>query len=158
MYDFDTLSIGIDPSVPDVTLSVLHELGHHLDLAVLSDHQMPASASQRLSGWHNAVVGSHAVSTLFTRFTAPFPIGTVSIRADPDDLMYLLEVEELFARSYSQYIAVKSGDTTLINELRMSPTLAPGVDVLFPEQWEPTDFALIRAAFDELMEVLRWAR
>jgi hypothetical protein len=74
------------------------------------------------------------------------PDGTLVPR--PDDLryvIYLLQETEVFARSYTQYIAEKSGDATLLAELQMAQAMP------YPEQWTIQDFAPISAEFDGLL-------
>lgn len=155
-YDIATRTIEVDPTVPDPGMTVLHELAHHLDFTVLSEGPQAGSATARLQGWRDAVDNSLAVATLVRRYWKPMVIRGVAVHADPDRLMYYLEVEELFARSYSQYIAVKSGNEHLLDELEMAPGLAPGVEVLYPEQWDDLDFRAIEWALDDLMEALNW--
>lgn len=71
---------------------------------------------------------------------------------DRDRLEYLLNPEEVLARSYSQWIALRSGSSLLRQQLdvrRRSP---------YPEHWDDDDFEQIAEAFDALFESRGWKR
>ena len=63
---------------------------------------------------------------------------------------YLLGPRELFARTYCQYVAVRSGDPDLQRELEKS--LEPD----YREQWHEDDFTPIAGALDDLFDRLGW--
>jgi hypothetical protein len=69
---------------------------------------------------------------------------------------YLLTTEETWARAYAQYVAVRSGDATLmkqLNDLREEKT-----QKYYPSQWEDDDFKPIGEAIDRLMIKLGWRK
>ena len=64
---------------------------------------------------------------------------------DPDGIGYLLDVREVHARAFAQYIAETSGSQTLMEQLDSVREFT-----WYPEQWTTEDFAPIRIALDEL--------
>jgi hypothetical protein len=62
----------------------------------------------------------------------------------------------LFARSYVQYIATKSGEPDLLAGLNVDRK-ALG-ELHYPTQWDDADFVPIMAAFDELFKGLGWIK
>ena len=67
---------------------------------------------------------------------------------------YLLRPTEMFARSYSQFIAERAGSSELLKELggvRSRP-----IEVLYPEQWNETDFRPIAEEFVALFRKRGW--
>jgi hypothetical protein len=68
---------------------------------------------------------------------------------------YLLKPEELWARSYAQYIAERSADSDMLAALDLlRPPALTGQ--LYSSQWETTDFAPVAAAIDTLFKGLGW--
>ncbi len=59
----------------------------------------------------------------------------------------------MWARSYAQYIAVKSKNATMLEELKVYQT---SNEIL--TQWEDNDFVEIVRAIDELYKVLGWLK
>lgn len=127
------------------------------------------ATNQALAEWRNAVTNSKAVQTLKTWREAPraqrgttTPSGDIPQHLDYDHLRYLLQTHEVFARSYAQYIAVRSADPIGLAELRkLQGQGRPGSQGIFPaypRQWEDEDFAPIADAFDRLFDSLGWRR
>lgn len=129
--------------------------------------------------WQDAVNNSQAVKTMkdwqTTKKFVPNPDRPGDVMPNPalpggidyKHVDYLLQGHEVFARSYSQYIAVRSGNTAMLNELRITQaeaTPAAGrlttVDgqVPYPRQWQDDDFAPIAKAFDDLFEAMGWRK
>lgn len=74
-----------------------------------------------------------------------------TLNVDYDHVRYLLTRHETFARSYSQYIAVKSKDPVLLKQLE-----AIWNEPIYPSQWAEDDSAPIENALDALFEGLGW--
>lgn len=125
-------------------------------------------SNKALDDWRQAVTNSRAVQTLKTWREAPrqqrgvAPTGDVPAYLDFDHLRYLLQTHEVFARSYSQYIAVRSKDPAGLAELKKLQARAKpgsqGVFPAYPEQWDDDDFEPIAQAFDRLFDALGWRR
>ena len=68
---------------------------------------------------------------------------------------YLLDAREAWARAYSQYIAEKSGNPVMLKELRAIVESPVEWSV---RQWETKDFAPIREAIDTMFRDKGWIR
>lgn len=137
-------------------LVIIHEYGHFLDSGVLGQRtsnkvRFASEYSPELGAWWAAVKDSVRYRQIdghleARRKGATTPAGTPS----EAQLEYLVSRRELFARSYTQFIAVRSGDAVagqLLSEL------ATGV---YPIQWKPGDFVEIDAAFAALVRSREW--
>ncbi len=192
--------------------TIWHETGHWLDSMGLDPGvrgTWASAGSAHLAGWRNAVKNSQAVQTLqkwkgsgyrpggdgseLLRFRGQ-PVnpsvnvagyegdGTVPKGVNRKHLTYLLQTHETFARSYAQYIAVRSGDPVALAELRRmqaQATTSP-VDAStpmnhhpsgteagaalagkawdYPNVWSDADFAPIAEAFDQLFANMGWRK
>lgn len=150
------LGILVNAQAAEPGLTVLHEFGHYLDQHGIGLTGY-ASESSELSDWRNAVLTSQAVAELIGHWVTPpgSPGPTAAERAAVEGAIrshveYLLGPNELFARSYCQYIAIRSGDADLRQELEI--TLQPA----YREQWEEEDFEPVAAALDKLFHGLGW--
>lgn len=65
---------------------------------------------------------------------------------------YLRDAPEGFARSYTQYVATRSNNTKMLDDLYKHA----GKDVDYPTQWTAKEFEPIAKAFDELFEKIGW--
>jgi len=144
-----------------------HEVGHFIDHQAIGTAGKFASnetgPSHILFGWARSVNESNAVKTLKAKRSSPSDFlveigsdGGVKWGATPrtKHLDYLLSDMELFARSYSQYIATRSRNPNMLramaNDLK---------DAMYGEkQWSDEDFLPIAAAFDELFRGLGWLK
>jgi hypothetical protein len=64
---------------------------------------------------------------------------------------YLAGESETFARAFTQYVAIKSGDPALISQLQM------GQKGTVPKFWSDDEFKPIMAEFDKMFIDLGWA-
>lgn len=71
-------------------------------------------------------------------------------------LAYAMLDAELFARSYSQFVALASGTTALRAELRAALQRIQAVRIYLPLQWEADDCAPVAGALEELLIGLGW--
>lgn len=128
-----------EPSFERVT--AIHEFGHMLDYQALPGATIrPATrTSVVVDKWRTAVQNTATVKRLAAESTAGSSFAT-----------YLVDERELFARSYAQYIARKTGDEVLVRQLNlMSPQTRDS-------RWSDQEFEPIAAAFDELFGDLGW--
>lgn len=143
-----------------LTLTTLHEIGHFLDHHGIPSVGMWASRNRNVTEvWYQSVTGSRAVRKLFTQLrdsAIPGMVsdGIISVEDYQKHLRYLLSVEEVWARSYAQYIAVRSGDAAVLAAVDIERQ-----DPFFKStQWDDDDFVPIARAFDTLFEVLGWLK
>lgn len=126
----------------------IHEVGHFIDLCGLPGSDVSSPSEAILSGWRTAVIGSRAYQEL-ERLS-----GAWGDRAD-ERAAGLLAVEELWARSYAQFVATRSDSPPLL--LALDAIRGPAPDALYyPRHWDDDDFAPIDAAIEGLFRGLRW--
>ena len=143
-------SRGAEPA-----LSLLHEVGHLLDDRGFGPGQgfRSMAGDIRLEPWRKAVSSSRLFARLASmkgkaRMKVPrafgpgFELASINQEVVEDWLL----PRELFARSYAQYIAAESGDSTLTTELQHARS-----GRLYPEHWMDDDFVSIRSEMDALV-------
>lgn len=151
-------SIQIRDGASHRAFVTLHEVGHLLDL-----HGLPgtgfASADREmveLVSWRRAVARSQAVELLTMLCQS-------SDRRVRRRALFLITPEELWARSYAQFVVTRSGVERIqfsLDALRSrDPRNAQEATldtVYFPRQWEDEDFTEIDAVVEELFRRLGW--
>jgi hypothetical protein len=146
----------IDPDRHDRGFVLLHEVGHLLDLAGLGTPGRFASGSgdAAMQPWRTAVERSQAVIRL-----APLIDDLVNDLPDTHARRRrqrsMLELEEIWARSYAQFVACHSADPDLPAALDRARMTAPGT-VYYPLQWGDDDFEPIGQAIDQLFGRIGW--
>jgi hypothetical protein len=150
-----TLGIALDPNQSATPcLDVLHEVGHYVDWALLPPPSVMSTAAQppELTNWFAAVSASSAIREMHRIRTNPTTVsvtlgdGTiVQLVEDAAIAEYALDAWEVFARSYCQWIALRSGNA------RLRAELVRALQNHYPEQWRPDDFEPIARATDDLL-------
>lgn len=147
---------------PSAMLTFIHEIGHFLDLSALGTAGVFATLAGdvALDGWRTAVDATNATQTLRRRkgagtVTVHTPRGPVVLAVGDRHVEYLLGYDELWARSYAQYIAERSMDATLLAALDLTRSPA-AIGQLYPAQWSAADFAPVAIAIDTLFKRLGW--
>jgi hypothetical protein len=154
------IRIGINTNAPDIEFTAAHEIGHFLDHHGIGSGKFASQEGDaRMTEWRAAIENSSAVKRL--RELQKTRIGLnpkgVPVAVSQPFLQYLLDPTELWARSYSQYIARKSGDPLLAKQLDDSRQVKPD-SLYLPHQWEDSDFGEISRAIDGLLKVLGWIK
>lgn len=138
----------------DFVNTTIHEIGHFLDQHGLGDGAIEASemASRHgigpLAKWWEAASRSEAIvekRDILDRVRELRITDVVKV------LEYQLDPAEIWARSYNQYVARRSGETDVIANLKQGKR-----DILGVEQWTSEDFQEIETAIDEVMRSLGW--
>jgi hypothetical protein len=156
------VAILIAPNENHRAFTTVHEIGHVLDLCCLADPGAFASnfASQ-LEPWRRAVARTDSVAELrrLADLASVEVIGSDGIprRFEVDRLFAaeLLQLEELWARSYAQYVAMRSTSPRLresLNALRRRDRDR----VYYPLQWEDDEFGTVDEAIEALFRRLQW--
>lgn len=175
------INMRAKPDHPRLTLA--HEIGHWLDQSGIGRNGAaptsgghgqvtrwlsiwPDKAPAEMVAWKEAVDKSDARGQLAnlqhqmrTKKHIEFTTedGTPNMaRLSPTWLAYSLRTEELWARSYAQYIAVRSGDAGMMAELRTEQAEQRRMAVPITTQWQDADFAPIARAMDALFAALGW--
>jgi hypothetical protein len=150
--------------------TTLHEIGHFLDLAGLGKGSGSLGRNAYASGshpdlaeWRDAVKKSRAIKSL----TALSGVSQVNYkRADGSEAAhsvdrkyvgYLLKWNEVFARSYAQYIAVRAKDPVLRAELD-AERAGHGQTYHYHQAWDDDDFEPIAQSFDRLFAKRGWRK
>lgn len=150
-FNLRRLEILIADNARNPKATMLHETGHLLDLMGIGTSRVYASAfDPRLAGWRLSVLQSRAYRDWKTMATSS---SDPHLRDYVND--YHLKVSELWARSYAQYVAMRSGDVFTLQALITNVDPLPGGQVLH-YQWSAADFDQIASAFDDLMLQLGW--
>jgi hypothetical protein len=145
---------------PELTLA--HEIGHFLDRQGAGQGKFASLKDALFDEFRQAAKNSQAIKDIEEYLaTGKAP----AVARDPSLLnlsperryaRYLLTTEEIWARAYAQYIAVRSGDATLmkqLNDLRNEKA-----QKYYPSQWTDDDFRPIGEAIDRLMIKLGWRK
>jgi hypothetical protein len=155
----------------DAELTLLHELAHFLDFTAIGDDDFFTGSFDRLrpdlqdalAEWGTVVAGSAAyryLASVAHRGAYDIPLGhglSFTHQLGPDEVRlvaYMLEPEELFARSYVQYIVTRSNDARLAVSFEAARD-SPGAEV-YPRFWDELDFIPITAALDGVFRMLGW--
>lgn len=158
------LDIGVHPAAPDAALTAVHEIGHFLDYSGLGEAgEFGSVADDPLGPWRAAVRQSAAAQRLgqLWRFTQGRAQGTpsagdvVKYAVEQRYIEYLLQNEELWARSYAQFIAVKSGHPALREQLDRRRQ-RPERRLYYGGQWDDDDFLPIQAEIEAAFRKKGW--
>ena len=149
----EPVSININPSLPHVELATVHEIGHFLDFSGIDAGAFASGTSPLMRPWLDAVRATRRFGELVVAINE-------AIEGRPDAAHALREVarpEELWARSYAQYVAAQG----------RSPTLLASIDAFRGEagtarrlarllHWDDDDFGPVVAAIEALFRGIGW--
>ena len=146
-FNPQTGKIQINRTAEHKEFTFLHEIGHAMDYdylpqaldiegATASLGGSFSDAPTAMDGFWKAIDESDAIKELRD-----------SRGEDPDGIKYLLDVREVQARAFAQYVAETSNDELLLWELD-----AIREDTWYSEQWATKDFAPIKDALDAVFE------
>lgn len=145
------VAITISKASVNPELTAAHEIGHFIDHQALWDIGSYASVkSPRLAAWREAVDASAATTALKTALLTHVN-SDVTKKAS-----YYLSAWEQWARSYAQWVATRSNNTTMINQVKkITMHDHPAYSA---SQWDDADFEPIAAAIDEIFTNLGWLK
>lgn len=162
-FDGTPLNIKISSYNDHAELTTAHEIGHFIDFAEISDYPLKSGTERGLpefEEWNNAINNSQAVANIRKMSNSPLDYsaeveiyGKVqTVNPSGDYLRYTLTPRELWARSYAQYIAVRSGNKNMLNAIERQRKTPLYEDV----QWSEEDFAPIADTIDKLFKAKGW--
>jgi hypothetical protein len=144
-------------------LTLAHEVGHWLDHQTIGGRGKYASPDHDImQGWRDAIAGSDAAQDLLDKMLNPqnhevdivYSFGTISSTPSVRYLRYLTNDKEMWARSYAQYVAHRSGNRTMLDQVDKERE-----DKMYgSSQWDSDDFEPIAQAMDQLFEDLGWLK
>ena len=145
-------------------LTLVHEIGHFLEMAAIPRDrpvQRQWAFDSTMARWR-LIASTSSYAVQLTEILSEFQLTANCRDSNPetakiasrkaDYVSYLRSDEELWARSYAQYVSVRSGNATLLEqvELGRSPRNP------FPLQWDPGDFEPIAVEIDGLLRQIGW--
>jgi hypothetical protein len=161
-YNLKAREIGLNLNRDDHELSVAHEIGHLVAIEGIGGGRAVCGNSLEFGPWRTAIQASNAFKRLLRIRSA----GVVAVRsgslaidypldaADFEHLNYLLNWEELWARSYCQFIAVKSDNAAMFRQIRREE--ASDYGLIFSPQWGETDFDAIKSTIEGVLKGRGW--
>ena len=154
------VSMEINRAADHPHMTIAHETGHVLDYAGIPrtadqlGSQRDFRKEELFKDFIKAVDESESIKTLRAReFEEKF--GKYPL--DQHHMAYLLQDHEIWARAYSQWIALKSGDLDMFAELEHSTDSEEARRFIAP-QWTTEDFRPIAAALDNIFRKLGWLK
>ncbi len=159
--DNEARRLAINNNHSEWPLTFVHEVGHFLDHQGIGQKGLFASEKSRLMvDWRRAVQNSKAYKQLraLQKIDVTRTPGIISIvkHIDQGEVRYLLERGELFARSYAQFIAVRSQNREL---LRLIDAIRHNEDNIYRwEHWMDDDFAAIAETIERVLAKIRWLK
>jgi len=142
--------------------SLAHELGHFIDNQAFKAEgkYLWASADHPdFEEWRQAVAGSKAVQNLVSMTRGPKKIPMADgfeYEVDKKHLSYLLQAHEIWARSYSQFIAQRGGSAAMSDQLQRWVARERTGQINYTSQWEEQDFKPIAKAIEALFIKRGW--
>lgn len=156
-----TFEIAVNPDGDHQELTFAHELGHFMDHHGFAGHGYSSDSSPMFDEFRQATRGSSAYKAMkdvrakgYTEFKRPdgsidkFPVS-------PKTMDYFLSDREVWARAYSQYVAVKSNDPALLSQVA---ALREPTNPDSWRQWADDDFLSIGMAIERLLEAMGWLK
>lgn len=143
------LTFSRDLAPAQLGLTVLHELGHLIDLLFFEPANKLTQPDDSKKELEPILIAAQSTRT-WQQYQ-----GRLNLHPLDDDALYLTRPEEIWARAYAQYIAEKSGNETLL--AAVIEQAAPAYNQL-PEHWSSADFTPIRQAIDSLFQTKGWLR
>jgi hypothetical protein len=165
-YSYDptkggAISIEVQHSLAKSGFVYAHEIGHFLDHHGLGDgRSFGTRTNPQMAEFFQAIEATPLVQGLRDALQT----GTLNSRAgdrnlsqgSKDYIDYLLLPEEIWARSYSQWLTLRSGDGELAKGLREAQGSTNAYTASM--QWDDKEFAPVAATIDDLFKTLGWIR
>jgi hypothetical protein len=145
------VEIAISKYSVNPELTAAHEIGHFIDHQALWDIGTYASVKAPvLENWRAAIEASAATENLKT------VLKTHSDSKTQKRAAYYLSAWEQWARSYAQWVATRSNNTAMIEQVqKITKASNPAYSA---SQWDAADFEPIALAIDEIFIKLGWLR
>jgi len=148
-------TIELNPKGSHVELSLIHEVGHFLGWQAIPKSgfgQRSFQSDPLFAAWLQAVRESQNVNRLLDLRDAEAEESSVQKAAN-----YLLDEQELWARSYSQYVAVKMLSPALSQQIAAENKVIAG-RIQFSPYWDTADFHAVQSEIDKIFQTLSWVK
>jgi hypothetical protein len=158
------VQIGVQPNSTTPRLTFAHEVWHfieHQGIGTIGAYETETDPQLRLIlGAARNTDTAKYLKKLAGRKVWPVDFADGSRANNVIDrtyVEYLLQPRELLARGYAQYVAFKSGDPAMTEELA-AIRWRPSRGIYYPEQWEDREFGSVAGAFDRAILELGWQK
>jgi len=153
------MDIFLSSNATHGAFSIVHEMGHYFDLHAIGEKGKfesqrgellkPFRDAVKETAWHKHLTeirtkGSVRVGELELPLSA----------AGYDYADYIFQPHEIWARAYAQFIAVRSGNTKLLDGLKAR--LERGKATGMPTQWAEDDFTTLEKVIEALFLQMGW--
>lgn len=157
-YSDEAVKIALRAGADHPELTVAHEIGHFIDHKGFPGAGYASPTSPLFAGWRDAIRNSEAFKRLQALAAGPdlHIVNGRGVGINKGYVDYLSSWHELWARSYAQYIAMKSGDETMLSQLLRLIEKQQGASIIYPRQWVPGDFNAIQKSIDDIMRSMGW--
>lgn len=144
----NAIDIKVSTASRHPPLTLAHEIGHFIDHQSINEKGKYASATSPLfEKWRQAIDASAATNFLKNTLTDPLHKRLST---------YYLSRHEQWARSYAQWVAERSGDKLLLEQV--SKIEAATSSIVGSSQWDALDFEPIALAIDAIFKELGWLK
>jgi len=164
--DWKTRSIYLNPDLPYHELAVVHEVGHLVAIYGIGNGAPCCHDNPILKEWRRAIsesTGYKSKRTMLKNKSAPMTICDKHVKyvLDAEELKYLdylLRWEELWAYSYSQYMAreLKIRKDRCLYMEQLSCELQTDAGRLFHPYWDEYDFRQIAVTIEKVIRYKGW--
>lgn len=153
------LRINVTAGGSHKALTMAHEIGHFIDHKGAPGTGFSSLNNELFARWRKAVNRSNAIKSSRKLLEGPekitLPDGGTHI-VKKSFLRYLLSHEEMWARSYAQWIATKSGDKLLASELDGVIAGDAESEITYARQWARRDFEPIGREIERIIKKMGW--
>lgn len=146
------VSIALSSASVNPEMTVGHEIGHFIDHQAFGKAGVYSSSHDaEFTAFRKAVddsIASKTLQALFNKSTS---------RAEKKYINYYLSKPEQWARAYAQWVAVRSQNPAMLNQVAriLNNTATPFYSA---SQWDSADFELIAAAIDDIFKAKGWLK
>jgi len=148
-------SIYLNPNGNHPELSLLHEIAHYLEWqAIPKSGHGPRNFQDDPLFWDWLDAAFVSQNVLRLKDLRDEQAEETSVHST---INYLLSPEELWARSYSQYITHKTQAPILSQQIAAENKAVTGT-IIYAPYWQRNDFFALETALDTLFERLGWLK
>ena len=152
--DTGPYEIYLDPRGDHPELSLLHEVGHYLEWQSIPKNRhgiRDFSTDVRFDVWRRTVFETDTVQRLSALLKQQIQ-GTSTF----EDVAYLLRLNELWTRAYSQYVTRKTNLSVLFQQIAAENKLVRG-NIRYGPYWDSEEFAPVQDVMDAMFDDLGWS-
>ncbi|MCQ8182179.1 phage head morphogenesis protein [Methylomonas sp. SURF-1] len=146
------IEIALSKSSVNPELTVAHEVGHFIDHHGFGvPGTFSSEADPLFEAWRNAIAGSNATAELKKQ------LADATDRWSEKRVRYYLKPLEQWARSYAQWVALRSQNAAMLDQVKAIATNAKN-PVYAASQWSDADFEPIANAIDDIFRAKGWLK